>query len=170
MIQAFERGFVFKYWFSSDHESISRSVILINSISVFAYLIFSIFVCLRWCIYLQSYTLFIGRIFSWTKSAGLECFTLVLWYVYCTVNGTVARIPIHGSTSYTNVSCRFYVCTRFPSNWCIISMISFACGFLGKIVLIPYLFSIKLFLTLDWVILLLGHTWFILAVYTRPST
>ena len=61
-----------------------------------------------------------------------------------------ARIPIHGSTSYKFVSCRLYVLTRLPNTYCVLSMIASACGLPGEagLVLIPYSYSIKIFLKL----------------------
>ena len=98
--------------------------------------------------YLQSATWFIGSIMSQLKTSWPMILIFLLWYIYYTLKASAASIPIHGSASSTYVSCRLYVCRRFHSNWCIVSMISFSCGFPGEygLVLIPYPYSVKLFL------------------------
>ena len=93
---------------------------------------FSICIFLRWCIYLQFSILFIGRIMFWPKTNFPGLFFLVRWYVYCTSKAAAARITIQGSASPSYVSSRLYVHTTLPHNWCILSMVVFACGFLGE--------------------------------------
>ena len=107
----------------------------------------SICLCLRCRIYLQSATWFMGKIIYQPKTSCPRIFPLVVWYVERTAKAAAARIPIHGSSSSTYVSCRCYVRTILPSTLCILSTIAFAYGFPGDagLVLIPYLFSIKLF-------------------------
>ena len=75
---------------------------------------------------------------------------LVMCYVNHTTKVAAARITIHGSASSTYISCRLYMRTRFPSSWCIISMIVLDCGLPREtgLVLIKYSFPIKLFLNL----------------------
>ena len=101
---------------------------------------------LLWRIYLHYATWHIGRIVSLPKTSWPGILHLVLWYVERTVKSAAARIPIHGPAPSTYVSCKFYVRTRFPSTWCSIFTIAFACGLPGDtdLVLIPYSFSIKL--------------------------
>ena len=110
----------------------------------------SICACLRWQIYLQSVTWYLGSIMSRPKIIWPGIWPLVVWYMERTAKGAVVRILIHGSDSSTYVSCRLYVRTRFLNTWCSLSMISFACWFTGKegLFLIPYSFSIKIFLNL----------------------
>ena len=97
--------------------------------------------------YIQSAMWFIGRIMSRPKTSWPEILPLDVWYVERTAKASAARIPDHGWGSSTYVFCRLYVRTRFPSTWCIISAIAFACRVPGDtgLVLIPYSFSIKLF-------------------------
>ena len=111
---------------------------------------FSIWYYQPWRVYLQSSMLFIGRIISRTKNIRPGILSLVLWYVDFTAKAADTSIPIHGSAPSTSSPCRLYVRTRFPSTWCILSMISFFCLFLGGdfLVLISYSFSIKIFLNL----------------------
>ena len=108
----------------------------------------SICAYLRWRIYLQSATWFIGRVISQPKTSWPGLLTLVVWYLEHTAKTSAARITIHGSASSTYVYCILYVPTRFPSTWCIISMIAFACRLSGEsgLVLIPYYYFIKIFL------------------------
>ena len=107
-----------------------------------------IFVCLRCHIYLQSTTWVMGRIMSQPKTSWPGILPLVVWYVERTAKADAPRITIHGSASYIYVSCRLYVRTILPSTWCILSTIVFACRLPGDegLLLIPYSFSIKLFL------------------------
>ena len=108
----------------------------------------SIFVCLRWRIYIQSTTWFIGRVMSRPNTSWTGLLPLVVCYIGCTTKAAAARIPIHVSASYTYVSCRLYVRKIFPSTWCILSTVSFACGFPwdAVLVIIPSSFSINIFL------------------------
>ena len=96
----------------------------------------------------QSATLLMGGIMSLPNTNCPRIFNFIMWYVDCTAKSAAARIPINGSASSTYVSCGFYVCTRFPNTWCILSMVAFSFGLPGEagLVLIPYSFSIKLFL------------------------
>ena len=98
--------------------------------------------------YLQYTMWFIWRIESWLKTSWPGLLPLFLWHVEHTETDAATRIPIHWSASYTYVSYRFYFLTRFPSTWCIISMISLSCGFPGEsgLVLIIYSYYIKIFL------------------------
>ena len=91
---------------------------------------------------------FIGRIISRPKTCWPRNFPLVRWYVHRTMKASAARITMHGLASSTDVSCRLYVCTRFPSTWCILSMVEFECGLPeeSRLVLIAYFFSIKFIL------------------------
>ena len=91
-----------------------------------------------------------GSNISLPKTIWPGLLALFLWCIYCTMKANAIRIPTHGSASSTYVSCILYAHTRLPSTWCILYIVSFACGFLGGyfLVLIPYSFSIKLFLNL----------------------
>ena len=129
VIRALERSFVFIRCFVSDHYLISNSVIIVDSSKVFVDYVFSICAFLRWRIYLQFATLFIGIIMSWTKTSWPVILPLVLWYADHTVKVAASRIPTHGSESSTYVSYRLYVRKRFPSTLCILYIIYFACGF-----------------------------------------
>ena len=73
---------------------------------------------------------------------------LVLWYVERTAKSADARIPIHGSASFTYVSCRLYFCARFLNTLCILYLVAFVCGLPGGsgLVLITYSLSINRFL------------------------
>ena len=75
---------------------------------------------------------------------------LTLWFVEHTSKEDADNIPIHSSASSTYVSSRLYVLTIFPSAWLILYMIEFSWGLPGAydLVLIPYYYSIKLFLNL----------------------
>ena len=97
---------------------------------------------------------------------------LFLWHIYYTTKLDAVIFPIHGSSSSTYVSCKFYGSKRFTGTWCIISIIAFTCVFPGGavLVLIPYSFSINYFKTHDQVILLFVHTIFLLAMDTKPAT
>ena len=110
----------------------------------------SICVGLRCRIYLLSATWVMGRIVYQPKTSCPRLFPLVVWYVERTVKAAAARIPIHGSAPSAYFSCRWYVRTIFPINWCILSTVVFACGLPGDagLVLLPYLFSIKIFFNL----------------------
>ena len=104
--------------------------------------------CLRYLIYLQVDTWFMGSIISWPKTRWPVLLPFFMCWVERTVKSAATRIPIHGSVSYTYVSCRSYVITWFPNTWCILSMVSFACVFSGEggLVLIQYSFYTKIFL------------------------
>ena len=120
---------------------------LVNYSRVFVNYIFSICACLLWRMYFQSAVWFIGRFVSHTNTSWYKLLPLVLWYIERTYKAAVARITIHGSASYTHVSCRLYVHTRFSSILFIIYVVAFACGFPVKygLFLIPYYFSINIF-------------------------
>ena len=111
---------------------------------------FSICSCLLWRFYLQFAMLFIGRIMYQTNTNWTRLFPLVRWYVDHTAKAASARIPIRVSASSTYISCSLYVSTRFPDTWCILYMVVFDYVFPEEygLVLIPYSFSIQIFLNL----------------------
>ena len=113
---------------------------------------FSICACLRWRMYLQFSMCFIGIIMSRPNTNLPGISPLVCWYVERTTKSSSARIPSHGSASSTYVSLRLYMHTRFPTTWCFLSVVLFSCGLPEEayLVLIPYSFSIKLFLNSWW--------------------
>ena len=67
-----------------------------------------IFTCLRWCIYLQPATWFMGSIRYWLKTSCTRLLLFVLWYVDRTTKAPTARITIHGSETSTYISCIWY--------------------------------------------------------------
>ena len=150
LIMAFEWVFVFKWCFGFYHDLISKSVILVNFTRFFADYVFLYFRCLCWLVYFQSSVWFIGRIIAWPNISCPALLPLFRWYVERTEKGVADSIPIHGSESYTYVSCTLYVCARFSGTWCIISMVALTCGLPEEtgLLLIHYYFSIKLFLNL----------------------
>ena len=76
-IWSFEWVFVFIRLFVSDHDLISKSLIVVDSSRVFMDYIFSVCACLHWHIYLQSAMWFIGRIVPRPKTSWTVLFPLV---------------------------------------------------------------------------------------------
>ena len=109
---------------------------------------FYICACLCWGINLQFAIWLIGRIMSRPNNNWPGLFCLVRWHLSCTANSAAVRITIQGSESSIYVSCRLKERIRFPNHWWVLSIITFACGFLEEsgLVPIPYSCSIKLFL------------------------
>ena len=97
--------------------------------------------------YLQSTIVLIGIIVSRPNKNWPKILSLIIWFVYHTAKAYSARIPIHGSAPSMYVSHIFYVCVRRSITWCILYVITFACGFSGEFGLyfIPYSSSLKLF-------------------------
>ena len=93
---------------------------------------------------------FIGRIIYQPSTSWPILLPIVRWYVERTEKAAAASNPIHGSASSTYGSFMLYFHARFPSDLCILSVVVFACGFPEEsgLFLIPYSFSINLFLNL----------------------
>ena len=139
--------FVFICQIYFDQNFVTHSIIMIDPSSVFTDNVL-VYLYLFTLTYIPPTQYVIYREYHVSTKDYLDWnFSLVLWYVDCTTNATAARIPIHRSESSTYIYCRLYVHTRLPSNWCILYIIAFACGFPEKsgLVLITYSFYIKLF-------------------------
>ena len=138
--------FVFISLVPSGQDFISNVVILIDSCGVLANIVFFEFVLVSadLCISIRYMIDLEYHVFPKTNWPWLFC--LVWRYILCTTKSNAARMPIYGSASSTYVSCRLYVRTRFPNTWCILYMVSFACGFPREsgLILITYSCSVKL--------------------------
>ena len=111
--------------------------------------------CLFWYVFVSYDVCISNFLYDWLgvsciapKLIGPECFVYSGGTYFVPAKAVAARMPIHGSASSTYVSCRLYERTRFPSNWCIISMVAFASGLPegAGFFLTPYYCFIKILL------------------------
>ena len=128
IIRNFERGFVFIRWLISGQDFISHSMIITSSSGVFTNDVFIYSHMFKMTYIPPTRYVIYGEYHDLPENDLVWNFYLVPWYVGCSEEAVAARTLIHGSASSTYVSCILYVRMRFPSNLCILSMMTFTCG------------------------------------------